>query len=181
MGRMVSPEQLRRIPLFAGANYGLLKSLAMVGEEISVPEGEWLFHEGERADALYIILDGRMNIRIRMGRRDIAPPNLTTLGEGDILGWSALVRPFVFTMGAIAGKNTRLVKMNGVRLCELMDHHPELGFSLMRHLTLVLGERLTNLRTRFVSLIEGERVQTFSRGRPETEDGSKEDVALSNN
>jgi CRP-like cAMP-binding protein len=177
---MVSPQQLRRLPLFAGVDCGLLKSLAMAGEEIVVPRGEWLFHEGEKADALYIILEGRIDIRIRMGLRDIAPPNLTTLREGEILGWSALVRPFVYTMGAIANSDTRLVRMDGVRLCELMEQHPEMGFSLMRRLSQVLGERLTNLRTRFVSLIDGERAQSFSRVQPETVDG-KEDVAVSNN
>lgn len=180
MGRMVSPQQLRRLPLFAGVDYQLLKSLAMAGEEIIVPKGAWLFHEGERADALYIILNGQMNIRIRMGQRDIAPPNLTTLTEGDVLGWSALVRPFVYTMGAIAHEDTVLARINGVHMCELMEQNPEMGFLLMRRLTQVLGERLTNLRTRFVSLIDGERVQSFSRARSEAVDG-KEDVAVSNN
>lgn len=180
MGRMVSPEKLRRMPLFAGVDYGLLKSLAMAGEEITIAKDKWLFHEGQEADAVYIILDGQITIRIRMGRRDIAPPNLTVLGEGDLFGWSALVRPFVYTMGAVASQDTRLVKLDGVRLSELMESHPELGFSLMRRLSQILGERLTNLRTRFVSMIDGERVQTFSRVRPKTESG-KEDMALSKN
>jgi CRP-like cAMP-binding protein len=165
---MISTETLRWFPLFAGMDYSFIKLLARNGEKVTLKKGEWLFHEKDHADALYIILSGRIDIIIRLGMRDIAPPGLTILGKGDVLGWSALVHPQKYTMGAVAIVDCQLVKLAGGPLCALMDEHPEMGFLLMGRLTQILGERLTNLRTRFVSLIEGDRWQSFSQPRRKT-------------
>ena len=91
MGIMISPETLRCFPLFAGMDYHFIKSLALHSEKVTIQKGEWVFHERQKADALYVILSGRIDIKVRLGLLDMAPPSLTVLGKGDVFGWSALV------------------------------------------------------------------------------------------
>ncbi len=159
MGIMLSPEQLRRFPLFAGLDDPAIKTLAMASEEIRVKSGEWLFHEGDVADALYIVLDGTIEIRVKLDKKEIYHSGLCRLVEGDVLGWAALVDPYTNKLGAVAITDCRLAKMNGVRLCELMGQNPAMGYILMSRITQVIGNRFSDLCIRFISLVEEGRWQ----------------------
>jgi CRP-like cAMP-binding protein len=159
MGIMVSPEVLRRYPFFAGVEHPILKQLAMAGEVLTLRRGEWLFQPGDSAQYLYLVRKGRVEIRAPLGPEAVNHIGVTTLRQGDILGWSCLVEPFVYQMGAGAATKAELVQLNGVALRQLMTEHPEVGYLLMSRVAGVIGSRLTDLRVQFVSLIEGGRWQ----------------------
>lgn len=165
MGIMLSPEDLRHFSLFAGLDHAMLKSLAMASEEIQVSKGEWLFHEGDVADALYLIFTGEIELKIALGAEDRRLLCVATLVEGEVFGWSALVEPYTYKLGAIASKDSRLGKMNGVQVCELMVHHPASGCKLISRLLQTVGGRLNELRVRFVSLVEGGPYQNMNGGQ----------------
>lgn len=149
---MISPETLRRFPLFAGTAPAQFKELAMLGEEVAFNTGDWLFYEGDAADALYLILSGSIELKIRLDAAGTHHADLNTLIEGEVVGWSALVEPYVYTLGAVAISDAQLVKLDGEKLRKLLAQNPELGFSLMSRLAQAIGRRLTNLRVQFVSL-----------------------------
>ena len=151
---MISPEVLRRFSLFAGLDPDMFKELAMVSEEVALSADEWLFEEGGDADALYLILSGTVELTINLDEAGKRKADLTTLVEGDVAGWSALVEPYVYTMGAKATSDTKVVKLDGEELREKMTANPEMGLLLMHHLAQALGQRLNNLRVQFISLTE---------------------------
>lgn len=151
---MVSPELLRRFSLFAGLDAGAFKSLAMAGEEITLKAGDWLFHEGDEADALYLILSGSLDLTINLDKEGSRQADLCTLVEGDAVGWSALVEPHTYKLGAVAASDARLIRLDADQLRDLMISRPEVGYMLMHRIAQVIGNRLNNLRVRFVSLIE---------------------------
>lgn len=159
MGIMVSPEVLRRYPFFAGVEHQVLKQLAMAGEVVTLRRGEWLFHPGDSAHHLFLVRRGRVEIRAPLGPEAVSHVCVCTLRQGDILGWSCLVEPFVYQMGAAALTKAELVQLKGARLRQLMTEHPEIGCMLMIRVVDIIGNRLTDLRVQFVSLIEGGRWQ----------------------
>ena len=57
---MISPEILRRYPYFAAADDKELRDLAMLCEEESIPSGTVMYQEGDRADKLYIRVEGEV-------------------------------------------------------------------------------------------------------------------------
>jgi CRP/FNR family cyclic AMP-dependent transcriptional regulator len=150
---MISPEKLRRFPLFAGIDPVLFKDIAMAGEEVTFDEGEWLFIEGDNADALYLVLGGSLELKIDLNEDGTRRADLSTLVEGSVAGWSALVDPYVYTLSAVATTTVQAVHLDAVKLRQLMDANPLLGYQIMKQLAKVLGERLTNMRIQFVSLI----------------------------
>ena len=81
---MISPEKLRRFPLFAGVDPALLKDIAMVGEEVAFDEGEWLFIEGDDANALYLVLGGSLELKIDLNQDGTRRADLLTLTEGSV-------------------------------------------------------------------------------------------------
>lgn len=150
---MISPETLRRFSLFAGLDPAWFKDIAMVGEEVKLAQGEWLFHEGDDADALYLVLNGSVELKIDLDVQSSRQADISTVSAGEVLGWSALVEPEVYTLGAVAASDVQLVRLDAAGLRKLMEQNYEFGFHLMRQLAKVLGQRLTNLRVQFVSLV----------------------------
>ncbi len=150
---MVSPEVLRRFAFFGGLNSAILKELAMLGEEVSIPGDTWIFSEGDEADALYLILSGTIDLKIPYrGGQECA--DVETLVEGDMTGWSSLVSPHVYTMTAYTAAGVSVVKLDAAGVLDLMDQNPVAGYHLMSQLAQSVSQRLTNLRVRFVSLVE---------------------------
>jgi CRP-like cAMP-binding protein len=62
---MISPEILRRYPYFAAAQDAGLRNLAMICEEELIPAGTVMYREGDKADRLYILVEGEVDIRGR--------------------------------------------------------------------------------------------------------------------
>ena len=149
---MISPETLRRFPFFGGLDHTALKQLAMMSDEVVLGKREWLFAEGDEADAFYLVLQGTVTLRIRFNHESDAHANLTTLGTGDLLGWSAIVPPHHYKLGAIANEGATLARFDGEPLRDLLQTNPDVGYLLMTRLSGVISTRLNNLRVRFVSL-----------------------------
>ncbi len=151
---MISPEILRRFPILAGLEPASYKALAMAGSEVAIKGGEWLFLEGATADAFYLILDGLIDLTINIDERGERRDYISTVGQGQMVGWSALVEPNIYTLNAVAAGPARLVRLDAPAVRALMDDNPAVGYRLMRQLARAIGERLTSLRVQFVSLVK---------------------------
>lgn len=166
MAYMLSPEILRRYSLFSSMDDVILKEFANAGELCEVDVATWLFREGERAESLYLLLEGEVVIKVPVGTNVLYQIGISRLNQGEILGWSALVKPYEYKLGAMTMTFCKLAKFDGVQLCEIMTHNPHVGYILMSRITQVIGSRLNNLRIRFVSLVEGGRYQQLVGKEP---------------
>lgn len=153
---MSTTQHLYRFPLFAGLPEGVIRAIAFMSEEITVNAGEWLFHEGQRADAMYVILSGTVDLKMAINAERIDLADLERLTDGDLIGWSSLVEPRVYTLSAIAVTDVHLVKLDADGINDLLDQNPEAGYTLIRRLIGICRRRLTNMHTRFVSLVTAE-------------------------
>ncbi len=127
--------------------------IAALGELIELPGDEWLFQRNDPAGHFYILLDGKMALTMASGSG--VTDHLYTLHKSDVLGWSALVSPYIYTIGAKAIEPTRLIGFNGQELLELANADHEIGFVIYRNLSEVIGERTINaLSERWNQLIQ---------------------------
>ena len=122
----------------------------MLGDEVSLKAGEWLFHEGDEADSLYLVVHGSVDLKITLSQQRLE--DLETIVEGEAIGWSAFVEPYQYTLGAVAATDVELVKLDGENLRNLMTQNPEIGYNLMCHVAQAIAKRLNDLRVRFVSI-----------------------------
>lgn len=154
---MISPELLRRFTLFAGLDPAILKEIAMAAEEIEVKKGDWLFQQADEADSLYLITNGAVDLTITFEPDGVDLAHLPRLIDGELTGWSALVEPRIYKFGAMAQTNVRAIRIAAQPVLDLMEKNPEAGYMIMRRLTQIIGQRLTNLRIQFVSMLETEK------------------------
>jgi CRP-like cAMP-binding protein len=73
-------DELRAISLFDGLADDQLTELAEGGTEVRFEPGVELFHEGERADFWWVLVDGAIDLLRRIGPED------TVVGRMDVPG-----------------------------------------------------------------------------------------------
>lgn len=112
--------------------------------------GEFLFKEGGKADHFYLIRQGEVAVEVHApGRPGVVVENI---GEGEIIGWSWLVPPYVWTFDARAADQVRAIAIDGACLRRKLEENHELGYELYRRFIPVMGRRIAEARLRIVEL-----------------------------
>lgn len=87
-----------------GSGYGLApgqrEQLLRAAREVAYPHGTRLFEEGRRTDRFWILRTGTVSLDTHLPGRRAAV--VTTLGSGELPGWSWLFIPQVWHLGAEA-------------------------------------------------------------------------------
>ncbi|HYH37909.1 MAG TPA: cyclic nucleotide-binding domain-containing protein [Azospirillum sp.] len=112
--------------------------------------GEYLFKEGGKADHFYLIRQGSVAVEVHApGRPAVVVENI---GEGDIIGWSWLVPPYVWTFDARAIEQVRAITIDGACLRNKLEANHELGYQLYQRFIPIMGRRISEARLRIVEL-----------------------------
>ena len=147
---MVSPELLRRYPFFGNLNEEQLKKIAMIAVDLSVPSGTKLFDECQSADALYLLVDGDIDLKYKYEEEFHPEKNKEFLvGEinpGEIFGISSLIEPYEYNAAAVASKDSRILKMAASNMRPLLSDDPELACTVMHQVAKAIMERLAYTR-----------------------------------
>jgi CRP-like cAMP-binding protein len=147
---MISPELLRRYPYFADVGEESLRNVAMVSEEQEFPAGTVLFREGDRADWLYIIAEGEIDIEYTLGSGELR--TVDTVVAGELVMWSALVEPFKSTAVGTVRKDTKVISLDAAKLRELCETDHDLGYRMLICLTKLLAGRLEGARVQLATV-----------------------------
>jgi CRP-like cAMP-binding protein len=124
-------EMLERVPLFAGLAPEGLQEIGRIADEIEVPAGTALTHEGRHEGYFFIILSG--TVRIDRGGRTI-----NTMGPGEFLGEIALLDGGPRTATATTESACRLLSVTNDRFDQLIAASPTVRSSILE----AVGQRL---------------------------------------
>ena len=157
-----SPEILKRFHLFAGLPGEVLASIAPLAEERTLPDGATLFAEGAPANHLFLILDGQVSLekRVQLGRTGTprrAPIEVT--GAWHEVGWSSLVRPYVYTSSGVVQGGATVLAISGDALRQWMIGNPAVGYEILTRIASIIRHRMessTANLTYFLSVISHE-------------------------
>lgn len=119
---------LRQVPVLAELSDELLSQLAEEAGEVRVPAGEWLLREGDRAESLYVVRSGRLEV-ISEG-----PPETLIRGlrRGEVLGELALLQAGVRTASVRARRDSDLLELGRERFEALIRDVPAFAVGLTR-------------------------------------------------
>jgi CRP-like cAMP-binding protein len=135
---------LREQPFLAKLPEPSIAFLTGCAKNVRYATGELLFREGDPADALYLIREGRIGLEIQDPARGAC--EVETLGEGEILGWAWLFPPYRWHVDARATTETRALVFDGRCLREKLEHDHTLGFEIVKRLLFQLHQRLERAR-----------------------------------
>jgi CRP-like cAMP-binding protein len=149
---MVSPELLRRYPFFSGLTLEHIVLLAKTAEEAEVAAGHYFHHEGDDLRSLFLIVEGEVNVITRLPQKG-KEVVLSTMGVGDVFGWSSLVPPHSATAGAKAVTPCQLVEFDRDELLQKFEEDCRFGYVMMQKIAQLVRERLNDLRIETMAYI----------------------------
>ena len=127
--------------VFAALDDGARALIAAQLAARSLAGGEILIHEGDTADALYLIAEGR--VRVTNRRDDGTPQVLAELGRGELVGEMALVANQPRSATVTAVRDSLVLELPASTFLDLVRVHPEV---LREVTTKVVGRLLRSLR-----------------------------------
>jgi CRP-like cAMP-binding protein len=133
-------ETLAGISFLQGASRTHLEQIAEVAQVRDYADSDVVFREGEVADSAYLVVSGKLSLRL--SPTTIYRKDLVTVGKGEMLGWSSLVEHSHFAATAVAVEPTQLVRIDGKRLRAICDEDLQFGYEFTRRVMVALAKRL---------------------------------------
>ncbi|MBS1854597.1 MAG: cyclic nucleotide-binding domain-containing protein [Acidobacteria bacterium] len=124
--------------------------LVSCASNVRFEAGKYLWREGEEANAFYLIREGRIAVEINPPQRK--PIIVDTVGEGDVLGWSWLLPPYVWKFSARAVDGTRAVALDGKCLRNKCEQNHDLGYEMLKRFSQIMNRRLDATRIQLLDL-----------------------------
>jgi CRP-like cAMP-binding protein len=147
---MISPELLRRYPFFGHLSQAQLASLAMIGEEVKLKDGQVVLEEGKPARALYFLLEGGIDIYYTV-KEDVRQKEckeilVCQINVGEPFGISTLIEPNVLTASVRSNSAGRALQFEEKALKTAMKADPALEWVLVREMAKAAIQRLDATR-----------------------------------
>lgn len=116
--------------LFGTINEAALAKLERLAQWVPVRRSEFLFHQGDRAEAVYVVASGRMHVV-----NERADGTWTVIGEampGETIGEMSFFTHEPRSAGVCAARDTMLIRFPNDAFDEIITAHPEIVRELMR-------------------------------------------------
>jgi signal transduction histidine kinase len=131
---MAEKSELLRVPAFAGLPDDQIEWFLSQAQELTLAAGEMVFRQDDHADAMYVFLEGQLQMRGELAGEAVVIP----LKTGDVTGVLPFSRMKQFTVGLKAITETRLLRFPSVLFPELVYKMPELA----QHLVGLMSDRI---------------------------------------
>jgi CRP-like cAMP-binding protein len=143
-------DMLRSTWFAATLSVHVLERLTQLGTTAEYETGTAVIREGEPCEALGVLVDGRMSIRLRLPGGEAR--SILTIEPGDVFGWSAILAPSIATSTVTAVTRTRTVVFEGARLLDAMTADQELAAAVHRRVLVAVARRLQATRVQLLDL-----------------------------
>ena len=124
---MADKTELRKVEEFADLPDDQLDWFLSQAEEMQLKAGETYSRQGDPADAMFVVLDGQLQLRGELGGEIF----VFTLSPGEITGTLPFSRMKQFTVTGRALTDGRLLKFPSSKFVELVPKMPELAKRLV--------------------------------------------------
>ena len=145
---MISLDFLKTVEIFQGLSNEQLGEIIECGDEVALQDETRLFEKGENADYLWIVREGRVDLRFDFpGLASSEENTLSSVSEGGAFGWSSIVPPNKYRLsGYSTGGGCKFIKIEREVLLKLFEKNPDIGYAVMSNLATLVGARFHNLQ-----------------------------------
>jgi len=164
---MLTVKMIRWSPFFAGLSEEQIAHIARAAKEIDVGTGHIFFSEGDTIDTFYLVQEGTVNITINIPDREqehtyidqltrnmsMEPVTVTTIGVGDIFGWSALIPPHESTATAISATHCRVIAVDCKSLLSAYEQDCEFHNLMVIKAAQTVRRRLRDMRIESLAFV----------------------------
>jgi len=147
----MNKELLDRFALIEGFTENQINLLSPLIDDVNYEADQVIFNQGDRADFLYFVLEGKVSIRFNP--EDGPVLSVAKVEEGDVFGWSSAMGSDSYTSSAICTECGVFIRIEGEVLKTLCQEHPETGILILNRLAGVIAQRLRGTHEQVVGLL----------------------------
>ncbi len=117
--------------------------ILMTCEELGLLAGDYVFHEGDPGDAVYVIAQGAVEIVLEPRSEDESPIAVAVMAPTSTFGEVTLVeQDGSRTASARCRTDAKLIRIPRERLLRICRDYPEIGFQVMQRIAAELASKL---------------------------------------
>jgi CRP/FNR family cyclic AMP-dependent transcriptional regulator len=131
---------IEKANLFAGMGPRILDEINKGTVEESHEAGAFIFRQGDPAENLYVLLEGR----IRLSLVEHGDTALMVTNPGDAFGWSSLMERDVYSTSAECLTPARIGKIRREVLAQIMEQDCASALIFYKRLAQLISRRLLN-------------------------------------
>jgi signal transduction histidine kinase len=124
---MVEKSELLRVPAFVGLPDDQIEWFISHAQELNIKRDEMIFRQGDPADAMFVFLDGQLQVRGELGGESVVIP----VEPGAVTGVLPFSRMKQFTVGGKAVADSHLLRFSASLFPDLVQKMPELAQRLV--------------------------------------------------
>jgi CRP/FNR family cyclic AMP-dependent transcriptional regulator len=110
-----------------------------MGELRSFRAGEPIVREGEMGDAMYVLIDGTAEVRVKVGSKS---RSVRTVRRGDVFGEMGLIRRHERTADVVAVENVEVMSMDERFLARVKRRYPRIALKILTNIARILSDHL---------------------------------------
>lgn len=145
-------ERFQEMPVLATLAPDQVERLLACGDVVDFQPGQAVFSPGEPADAMYLVISGKVEV----GR---APPGrpltaLATIGQGSVIGGGSCLNQTPRSAAAVAVEPCKLHRIDGARFRALLEAGDVAGYKFVHEFAKLLSGRLRRLEDELVRTLD---------------------------
>ena len=149
---MPDMEDLKSIVMLSDLNDAMLEKLLKVTKRTNFSSGEYIFKEGDYAEYLFAVLNGKVGLELQKNTNTLVMIN--TITRAYAFGFSALVdtenKKYISHAKALTDVN--LLKWSVEDLRKLFHKDCEMGYLLMKRIARIAKKRLQVRNAQFLEI-----------------------------
>lgn len=146
---MMVLDILKKTEMFKVLDANQLDAVRNFFFEKEYVKGEKIFSEGEPAHHIWIVVEGKVDLRFDLPIRETSDETtITTICEFGIFGWSSIVPPHEYKLSAYcATDHAKVLRCSRDSLTNLFEEDKRAGYLFMSALMRVVGRRFQELQS----------------------------------
>ena len=151
--KMVNAGWLKKTELFRGLGESQLNIILSHSSVESFPEGKTIFHQGEEASRLYILIEGAVGLTVKTGEKmDFMTSTIDK--ERSVFGMPSLLEPFLYNVTAMCLKPSKVLFIEGDHIRKYIEQDAKMGIEIMKKLASIYFNRLNEMREGVSKLVK---------------------------
>jgi CRP-like cAMP-binding protein len=144
-------EGVSKVQIFSGLTGDQENRITALGKLETFRAGEVITRQGEPSHKLYLVREGKVVINRLLAFQKQLP--ITSVGPGEVFGWSSLVPPRVLTATATAAEKSTALAIEAEQLERYFQWEPQVGFLVMRNIAELVASRLKTVELEIAGYI----------------------------
>ncbi len=149
---MVTKEDLKQIVMLRYFEDGMLEKLLPITDLLLFQEKEFVFHQGEKSDRFFMLLEGKVLLEQRIS--DAIAVSVSAVKPGFSFGWSSMLDDETYTSDAVCAEPCKLLSLRSERIKALVREDPALGSILYQRLLRIIKKRYDVRTEQFIKAIK---------------------------